>query len=128
MSRAREQAIMLADMGRIHRGRPPQPMPTREFLQQLDRHAHQWTWRQVAAAAGPTRIEHNLRTLTDDIASATENVEIFSARVDGPAARRVLEVLAALPDQVKIGFWFGPAGIGSEVERALPITARPCIR
>lgn len=119
MSRAREQAIMLADMGRIHRGRPPQSTPTRAFLQQFDRHAHRWTWREVAEASGPTRIERDTATLIDDIAAATENIEIFSARVDGAATRLVLEVLADIPDKVKIGFWFGPAGIGSEVERAL---------
>ncbi len=119
MSRAREQAIMLADMGRIHRSRAALRTPVREFLQNLSQEARQWTWREVAHGSGPTRIEHSLALLCDDIAHAADSVQIFSATVDGPVTPSILDVLTNLPDRVKIEFWFGPSSIGSLVERAL---------
>ncbi|WP_306359219.1 DEAD/DEAH box helicase [Nocardia sp. CC227C] len=119
MSRAREQVILVADMGRIHRGRPISSTPVRTFLQHVGRHALPWDWREVASEVGPTTIESDLTALTDDLAAATERIEIFSETVDGPATRRVLEILDNAPEEVRIGFWFGPQGIGSVVERAL---------
>ncbi|WP_306360001.1 DEAD/DEAH box helicase [Nocardia sp. CC227C] len=119
MSRAREQVILLADMGRIHRGQPAQPTPVRRFLNLLKREAQEWTWRAVAQGPGPTRVENDLRALGDDLASASECVEIFSETVDGPETRWILDILSELPETVKVGFWFGRAGIGSVVEQAL---------
>jgi superfamily I DNA and/or RNA helicase len=70
MSRAREQAIMLADMGYV-RQHCPSRTPVREFLRHMSEHAQHRQWREVADRNGPTRVEPDLSRLLHDLAAST---------------------------------------------------------
>ncbi|MFD6225235.1 DEAD/DEAH box helicase [Nocardia asteroides] len=105
MSRAREQAILLADMSYL-RTICPAGTPVRRFLSHMSEYAELRPWPTVADSNGPTRRDQDLTQVLDDIAAATSTVDIFTAATDGPLTRQISEAIAMLPDTVKVSIWY----------------------
>ncbi|MFE6923816.1 DEAD/DEAH box helicase [Nocardia sp. NPDC057663] len=105
MSRAREQAILLADMSYL-RTICPAGTPVRRFLSHMSEYAELRSWSAVADSSGPTRREQTLTQVLEDIAAATSTIDIFTAATDGPLTREISEAIAALPDTVKVSIWY----------------------
>lgn len=107
MSRAREQAILLADMGYIYRKRPKQT-PVRQFLRELDQRAHQLSWTEIANGEGPTSMRTDLSGLLANAQASGVSIDIFSSDLTGPATRALVEILTSTPESVRIGVWYQP--------------------
>ncbi|MFI8978040.1 hypothetical protein ACIGO9_34535 [Nocardia asteroides] len=105
MSRAREQAILLADMSYL-RTICPAGTPVRRFLSHMSEYGELRSWSAVADSAGPTQREQDLTRALDDIAAATNSVDIFTAATDGPLTRQISETIALLPDTVQVSIWY----------------------
>ncbi|MFF0529415.1 DEAD/DEAH box helicase [Nocardia amikacinitolerans] len=113
MSRAREQAILLADMFFLRQNCPPRT-PVHEFLTHITEYAEVYRWQQIASAAGPTELESGLDRLLDDLSRATSSIDIFTAATDGPFTRGIVEILLTAAANVKIAIWYKPDDRGSE--------------
>lgn len=105
MSRAREQAILLADMSYLRR-HCPAGTPVRKFLDHLSGVATVRSWRVTAEGSGPTTLEQNLVPVLDDISRATESIDIFTAATNGSLTCELVEILTRLPDSVKVSLWY----------------------
>lgn len=105
MSRAREQAIFLADMSYLRR-HCPASTPVRTFLTHLSDFATVRAWKVAAAGPGPTTVMTDLEPLLDDVSGATDAIEIFTEATDGPVTRQLVARLAELPSTVKISLWY----------------------
>ncbi len=108
MSRAREQAILLADMAFL-RTTCPAGTPVRQFLTHMTEFAQVHSWRTVAEASGPTTVQRSRNPILDDIAAATNTIDIFTASTDGVLTRDLVDVLLSLPDSVKVSIWYRAA-------------------
>ncbi|WP_433523875.1 DEAD/DEAH box helicase [Nocardia pseudovaccinii] len=120
MSRAREQAILLADMSFLRQNCPPRT-PVREFLTHMDDYAEARSWRQVASGSGATEPESDLARLLDDLSRATSSIDIFTATTDGPFTHRIVETLLATAEDVKIAVWYRPDDPSSTARVETPL-------
>lgn len=107
MSRAREQAILLADMAFLRRHCPPRT-PVRTFFSHLAEYGDIRQWKDIVSAEGPTSLEADANQLLDDIGHAVTGIDIFTAATGGPLTRPIAEILGDTPEQVKISLWYRP--------------------
>ncbi len=107
MSRAREQAILLADMAFLRRHCPART-PVRTFFSHLAEYGDIRQWKDIVSAEGPTSLEADANQLLDDIGHAVTGIDISTAATGGPLTRPIAEILGDTPEQVKISLWYRP--------------------
>ncbi|MFD3593207.1 DEAD/DEAH box helicase [Nocardia sp. NPDC058640] len=105
MSRAREQAILLADMAYL-RTSCPAGTPVRRFFTHMADFALVQDWRVAAEFEGPTAVQGTLAPVLADIAAATESIDIFTAATDGALTGDIVKLVQSLPDSVTVSIWY----------------------
>lgn len=122
-SRAREQLVVIADFGRIHRARRADDACSR-FIRQLLDTAEHVGWRDlVDESSSPTTVETSLSRLAADIDAADGPVEIRSSTLDPRSLSSVLEAMRVTAKRVPVALWFRPDRGGE-----LPSALAPLIR
>lgn len=107
-SRAREQLVLLADFGRIHRQRRMVDATYNFMRQFLDRADHV-SWRTaVAGESSPTRVHDTLEQLAADIENTDGPIEIRSATVSPAGLMPLLAPLRNASKRVPVSVWFNP--------------------
>lgn len=107
-SRAREQLVLLADFGRIHRQRRLVDATYKFMRQFLDRADHVG-WRDaVASEYSPTSVHSTLDQLAADIENTDGPIEIRSASVSPAAMMPLLAPLRNSSQRVPVSIWFNP--------------------
>lgn len=107
-SRAREQLVLLADFGRVHRQRSVVDA-TYKFMRRFLEHSEHVSWRDaVANDSSPTTIHKTLDQLATDIANADDPIEIRSATVSPTAVMGLLAPLREASQRVPVSIWFSP--------------------
>ena len=108
-SRAREQLILLADLGRVHRQRR-QPDANYEFFRSFLKTAHvvgiDELFRQSRST--PTEVVTDLDRLRADIRESTGPIEIRSANISPDVLRPLAEPIADAAQNQPVSLWFSP--------------------
>lgn len=108
-SRAREQLILLADFGRVHRQRR-RPDANYEFFRNLLKTANvigiDEVFRQRQSA--PTEVVTDLDRLRTDICESAGPIEIRSATVSPDVLHPLTEPLAYAAQHQPVSLWFSP--------------------
>ncbi|AFR49084.1 Superfamily I DNA and RNA helicase and helicase subunits [Gordonia sp. KTR9] len=111
-SRAREQLVLLADFGRIHRQRKVVDA-TYKFMRQFLEHSETVSWRgAVARESSPTTVHSTLDELSADIENTDGPIEIRSATVSPTALMPLLAPLREAAQRVPVSIWFTPESNG----------------
>lgn len=130
-SRARDQLILVADLGRIHRSRTTVDA-VRKFTAASLAEAEFLTWKDVVTLSGsPTTQELGLDRLISDIGVARDAIDIWSSDLDPRTARPVVDALADVAGEVPVSVWYQPSRSGDLPDVLAPLRyssvfLRPC--
>ncbi|RVW05993.1 AAA domain-containing protein [Rhodococcus spongiicola] len=130
-SRARDQLILVADLGRIHRARTTVDA-VHKFTAAALAEAEFLRWKDVVALPGsPTTQEPGLERLISDIGAAREAIDIWSGDLDPRTARPIVAALADVAGEVPVSIWYPPSGGGDLPDVLAPlryssVCLRPC--
>jgi len=129
-SRARERLVLVADFGRVHRGRHRDDALSR-FFTAAQADADFVAPGDVLPTDSLMR-QPDLKVLGSDVEAANERVEVWSKSIDFDAVASLIDpLLAAVERGVEVSLWFEPDG-RSDLPRALEplrnsgVLLRPC--
>lgn len=130
-SRARDQLILVADLGHIHRSRTGTDA-VRDFTKRALAEADFVRWKDaVSLPHSPTTHEPDLERLISDIGSTRDSIDIWSADLDPKTARPIIEAVADVAGDVAESIWYRPSASGDLPEVLAPLRyssvfLRPC--